>query len=870
MKTQAVSGFLFGVFITLYHGSSLTAAEYWNWTETGENFGFNIPVLYGLMIPQFLKNISVCDTFCQADERKALIDFYHQTKGPHWLRRKHWNTIKFHCDWEGILCYNRTQHVIAIGLLGNTGMRGEIGNTLGRLPYLLGTGMGGNGLIANITMLLNSFRPFFIRLDFASNKIYGELPNDLATKWPNLGKIQLSRNKDLYGSLPNNIDKLKNLQVLSIGQTGITGRIPLPILYQSDLRFLQMIDIRGNPAMKGEFDQTYIKIDRTLMTTEKASDNFACPAIRLKHSNCIVKTDSSYYDRRYCQCNQGYYGQGGYCQKCMKGGMCIRRKAKLLVNITSVSPIFGDYIFSEMKLRRGYWPYPSPDNVRELIKCHWTQPGRELCNPLGNVSCNLKKQNASSVTICKPEHNICAEGSNGVLCSRCKKGYFKQGLSCYPCPKKEKEDHQIITIIIGICMIIIIGGGFACYAYKLYDQNSLCQKLLAIILTILEAVTVFILGALRIIPSWLAQVNIILMLLTIGGFGIGKSFLKILVFYVQIADALISSAHIWPSFIYKFEDLLGNALNLRFSFLSCHLPRLFTPVGKLLFLMALPVFTAVVLFAFTFLTYIIKGRKDAELHSKIKNKCAQLTIMFLNLAYFPLVKTSASVLAPCRTIGDTAVMTNYVWIECSSNEHKSMLLLAGFATAFYGFGVPFLFLGLLIWKRARVAEGDAETNQWLGSLYNHYKPEYRIGMEVFLLLRRTALAFLVVCLSSHRPLQSALTSSVFIVYLAFESHAKPFIVLNPVDNPVGLKDKIRNFGLENFLEILTLIVLLVSFITVQQSLQAEHVDENVIWGIIALNALLSLILVSCVIKRMLVRRPAYGNLAEVSGKKIEA
>lgn len=229
----------------------------------GENFGFNIPVLYGLMIPQFLKNISVCDTFCQADERKALIDFYHQTKGPHWLRRKHWNTIKFHCDWEGILCYNRTQHVIAIGLLGNTGMRGEIGNTLGRLPYLLGTGMGGNGLIANITMLLNSFRPFFIRLDFASNKIYGELPNDLATKWPNLGKIQLSRNKDLYGSLPNNIDKLKNLQVLSIGQTGITGRIPVSIARLSKLFFLDLecLSMKGNlEYFKGLYGLNYMHL----------------------------------------------------------------------------------------------------------------------------------------------------------------------------------------------------------------------------------------------------------------------------------------------------------------------------------------------------------------------------------------------------------------------------------------------------------------------------------------------------------------------------------------------------------------------------------------------------------------------------------
>ena len=656
------------------------------------------------------------------------------------------------------MCYNRTQHVIAISLEGNKGMRGAIGDTLGRLPYLLGTEMGSNKLIANIAMLLNSFRPFFIRLNFASNEIYGELPNDIATKWRDLGKLQLSGNKDLHGSLPHNIEEMKNLQVLSIGQTGITGRIPgniarlsklyfldleslsmtgdlkyfkglytleymhlmsnkidgaiphdfgdwfpkllqlnlegnllrgpvpksignmrnltllklsdnrrltgqiplsftnlsdlamldlsytqisgfekglalrssklsafvvkgnaqfsmnistlvlsalwysrnslvqldvkdcniygefdkifgttlqadditkfsklallnlggnkrlsgtiplaisdvhsimyfdvshtnlssqLPIEYLSVLRFLQTIDIRGNPAMKGDLDEAYITLDYTLMSTEEASGNFACPAIRLKHSNSIIKTDSSYYDRRYCLCNQGYYGQGGYCQKCMIGGRCIGSEGmtRKLVNITSVSSIFGDYILSGMKLRRGYWPYPSHNNVCELIKCAWTQPGRELCNPLGTVSCNLNKKNASYVTICKPKQNICAHGSYKELCSRCKNGYFKQGLHCYACPKSETEKNQIVTIFIDICMIIFIGGGFACYAYNLYDQNSLCQKLLAVVLTILEAVTVFILAALRIIPSWLAQINIIIMLLTIGGFGIGKSFL---------------------------------------------------------------------------------------------------------------------------------------------------------------------------------------------------------------------------------------------------------------------------------------------------------------------------------------------------------
>ena len=1044
-----------------------------------------MPVLYDLKIPQFLKNVSVCSEHCLDEQTIALVDFYTRTNGPHWLKRKHWNTAKFYCDWEGILCYKRTLHVIAIGLEGNNGMKGYIGNSLWGLPYLLGTGMGGSGLIANINDLLQSFRPFFLRLDFAYNKIDGRFPQNIATKWPCLGKIQLSGNRRLHGSLPKNIDKLKDLQVLSLGETGITGCLPpnignlsnlyfldletlsmtgdlmylkglsnleyihfmsndidskipndfgnwfpklvqlslqgnslkgivpasignmskltllqlsenrrltgkiplsfssltnleifdisytqilgfekdlvlhssklsafvskgnskfsmliytlvnglgesksslmqldvqdcdirgkfdrinddtnlvngifkfsklaflnlggnkrlygtipdpissvrlimylnvsytnlssaLPLSYLIKLKVLQTIDIRGNP-MSGTIDQNFMTIDRTVMSTENAADNFTCPTVRLKHNNCIVKADSSYYDRRYCQCNQGYYGQGGYCKQCMKGGSCIRSRPRDMVftNTTSLSVTFDNYTQTEMKLKRGYWPYPSHNNVSELVKCAWTQPGKELCNPRGDVFCYLNKKNNSLITHCKPEGAICAEGAHGEQCSRCKKGYYKQGLQCYQCPGKQNEKSQIITICIGVAMIVSIGAGLACYSYN--------KKILAVVLTIFEAVAVFILAAIKIIPSWLAQVNIILILLTIGGLSIGKSFLKIAVFYLQIIDALISSAHIWPPSIYQFEELLSSVINLRFSLLSCHLPKLFTAVGKLVFLMVLPVMIAVIMLCVALIFYIAKGRKDAEMHSKVKNKCAKLTIMFLNLAYFPLVKTVASILAPCRNVGGSSVMTNYVWIECSSDEHHYMTSLAGLATALYAVGIPLLFLCLLVWKRADIGEEDQFTNQWLGSLYNSYKLEYRVGMEVFLLLRRTLLAFLVACLSSHIPLQSALISSVFIVYLAFESHAKPFHVQNPMANPVSLLDKARNLGLENFVEIFTLIVLLVSFITVQSSLQAEYVNEKLLWGIISLNALLSLILVACVLKRMLTGQQNYNILAE--------
>eukprot|EP00794_Sanderia_malayensis_P003680 gene3680-4197_t len=1042
-----------------------TSASYWNWTEAGDYFNEAVPVLYNLKIPQFLKNVSVCDHTCQQQHFLYLSNFYYQTNGHGWLKKRDWpDRSIFYCHWEGVLCYNRTNHVIAINLEGNNGMRGSIGASLGGLPYLLGVNLGGSELYDDVSDLLNTFKPFFIRYDVAFNKISGLFPPTIARDKPFLGKIQLSGNPHIQGSLPEDIHLLKDLQVLSIGETGIGGKLPssigrlsnllfldleilrmegnlrvlkglsklgymhllsneiqgeipedfgdwfpsllelnlqgnkihgpipasigrltrlkllsfsgnkkltgnipasfsnltslemlniastsvrgferglvlgsktlssfnmagsetfscsiydlvhalhssknsliqlnvencdiygrfdkfnddsnmvsgifsfarltylglgnntrltgtipdpitslgllmylnvsktmlngsLPVVYLTKLAALQQIDIRGT-KMSGDVLNRYMTVDYSVMKKEALTDNFRCPEIRLKYNGALVMMNSFYYDRRYCKCDLTNYGLGGYCEKCLLGGDCSESSRPYnLLNTTFPNPLFFYVTF--MRLRKGYWPSPNANDVQEILKCPWTLPGHEICNPHGDVLCAGSRFSDRWTTKCDNASRQCVDGAYGRLCSKCKQGYYKDSTRCELC---HQSSHATIAIIASV---FIIAGLIASVA--LFAGNI---KMPAIVWTIVQAVVIFVLAAVGILPSWLAQLNILLLILAIGGFGqFSKGFVKIAVFYVQVADALISTSHVWPNAVYQAQKLISSAISLRFSGLSCKWPRLFTPTGEFALIMLLPIFVAVAVWLGYAVWYCVKGRtSDSNI---VKHKCGHLCIVFLNLAYFSLVKASTSALAPCAIAGGRPFMTKYAWIECNSNsEYKTLRNIAYAAIPLYVLGTPVLFLGLLYWNKERIKEEETreKIKSWLGSLFTVYQPDYHVYMEVLLMFRRLAVAMLLSFFSEGIIWQTVSVCFVLIVYLAFESHAKPFA---PVD--AKSRNPFTRYGLENVTEISMLIVLIVSFVVIQCSRVYEQHIYVLVWVIIVVNLLLIALLMFGFIKRM--------------------
>ena len=81
--------------------------------------------------------ISLSAAYANTDdmERQALIDFYHSTEGPSWIRQDNWLSETLpHCEWHGVIC-DENQQVIEIQLFDN-GLSGYLPESLGNLKKL--------------------------------------------------------------------------------------------------------------------------------------------------------------------------------------------------------------------------------------------------------------------------------------------------------------------------------------------------------------------------------------------------------------------------------------------------------------------------------------------------------------------------------------------------------------------------------------------------------------------------------------------------------------------------------------------------------------------------------------------------------------
>ena len=632
--------------------------------------------------------------------------------------------------------------------------------------------------------------------------------------------IDLSHNR-LSSELPSPTENMLFLIDLDFSNNNLSGQIP-----EISLLSLKVLDVSSNPRMRemNEYQTLpkYMTADFTTLQRRNALDKFRCPNARLSYNNGLVILDPNYYGYRLCICDIGYYGSGKICLPCMKGAVCEDQMPP------------AQY----MVIKVGYWPSSRDNNVTHLVECSrvlGTSPHANTpCNPTGTCDCWLKEGNKSKTrpsTVCR-KSCLCLKGSKDRFCSLCENGFYKQGILCYACPKTMNSVF-ILAVLVVVTMVLLI------LAFTvLYDKKTF----LSVVLIFAQIVLLVILAMFHIIPAWLLEINVIALFVGLARRGkAARGILKISTFYFQTLDALISNTNIWPHGVLETQRYISNVFNLRFSGLGCVIPRMFTPLGELLSLMLLPVICIVGIWLYYCLGYaVLWFRNLLDRRSRLRSSCLQLSIVSLNLTYFPIVKKTASVLAPCGEDNGYHYLLEAPWLECSGHLYSTLQVFGWLSLVLYVLGVPFgVFLPLLrvkVAKRDQLSPQEQESlDSWLGSIYLPYKKAFRSYFEILFLFRRLLIAFSLSFIPRVSPFQTIAVCFVLLTSLCFQLLAKPF------------DDSYQKIALENSAETLVLLTLHFSFMNIRYAFLNPGSSASIVWMLVVVNVVLLCSIVLCII-----------------------
>ena len=657
-------------------------------------------------------------------------------------------------------------------------------------------------------------------LDVSDCHIHGVITDKL-WNFQSLISVDLSNN-ELSGKLPPPPNDM-SLRHLYVSGNCISGQIPEQFAM---LLALKVLDVSNNPHMRKAHESkglpNYMKVDLKTLAKKNQSDHFKCPNARLRDNNGLVILDPSYYLYSLCTCDVGFYGLGKTCLLCMKNGIC--KEEQMLSE-------------HHMVMKLGYWPSSRDQTVTHLVSCSRALGVSSLektsCNPTGLCKCWIpwpKQGNKSSIkpsTVCD-ETCLCIKGSKDRFCSRCEDGYYKQGILCYACPKARTSVYILVALVV--LTIVLLTLAFVVFYEK--------KRFLSIVFVFSQMILFAVLAMLRIIPGWLLELNVIALFVGLAGRGkTARGILKISVFYFQTLDALISNADVWPNDVLAAQRYIGNVFNLRFFGLACEIPKLFTPLGELLFLILLPVVCILVIWLYYCLSYAVLWlRNSFDRRFSLRNNCLQLSIVSLNLTYFPIVKKTASVLAPCGEDNNHHFLLEAPWLECEGGVYTSLQVFGWLALVLYVIGVPFgVFLPLLLRKasnREKLGVEEQETlDSWLGSIYLPYKKKFRSYFEVLFLMRRMLIAFSLSFIPRASPFQTIAICVVLLASLCFQLLFKPF------------SDSYQNLSLENSAETVVLLSLHFCFMNIRYAALNSESSERIVWILVGLN----LVVICCLV-----------------------
>ena len=724
-------------------------------------------------------------------------------------------------------------------------------STAGAFSYL--SFAGNRNLLINFTSFMGLFKPpnLYLVSPLILNISLCDITSPLVGNLFSMGRLticDLHRN-NFYGQIPNFAEDTSLLSYLDVSSNNFTGAPPSAF---QDLISLQYFDISGNPLMRNNHHTSSLFFpDFLRMTKPPHGDNFTCAEGRLTFNNGRIRLDPTFYDYKYCICDHGYYGNRGLCHKCMEGGICNRP--------TISSP--DELKANTMKILKGYWPSPDPKNVTHLVEC----PVMAACNPKGSCTCRLntsphndnehsgiRRSVSSLITTCD-DSCICYPGNSDRFCSRCQQGFYKLGGLCFQCKHGVLIYYYIFIPIFSLSFLVLF--------WSLFYFDIRPMKWFAI--TALHFSMMLIMMLLEFLPAWAFKLNLVVFVLCMTSRGKNaQSLISIAVFYIQTTDFMVSSVNVWPPKVIAAQSYLSSYWNLIFPSLSCDLPSLFTPVGKLAFLLLLPI-VCLTLVGVYFIVMLIydKYRPIEGCMDNVHFKCRQSAFFSLSFSYFPIVQQTLSNLRPCHNDQGVFYMPNEPWIECTSDTYYKLRALGIVSVIFYVVGFPLIVTFLMVRffpkRNLMTPEDRKKLDVWLGPLYLPYKPKYQQYFEILMLVHRLILAVALSMISSS-------TLQTFIVWLVLVTSALILICLQPYQKhpsstgPPTLneqeKRKITLEGIfsESVMEPTVLLVLSMSFMVLRFSVLDENYVGLFVWLVMIINITVFVTLIGGILFRLVV------------------
>ncbi len=195
-----------------------------------------------------------------ASERDILVNLYNDLGGDDWGRSDFWLTNVDICDWYGIACV--AGQIVEINLRGNN-LRGLPGPDLFFLTQLRVLWLYSNPITFSFENIGRAAKLQDLRLD--STKLHSLHGIGAASSLVSFN----AQYTEVKGPFSEDILRLSNLRVLSLGNNGITGTLPKSI---SSLKYLVSLRLHSNsltgpmPSFEGVHYLKHLDLSDNLLT----------------------------------------------------------------------------------------------------------------------------------------------------------------------------------------------------------------------------------------------------------------------------------------------------------------------------------------------------------------------------------------------------------------------------------------------------------------------------------------------------------------------------------------------------------------------------------------------------------------------------